>query len=122
MVVPITVLLAFQLVGEVLARAFALPLPGPVLGMVGLLTAFALFPWLMATVRPVATFLLAHLSLLFVPAGVGVVAHLDRFGTDGVALGLTIVGSTVLTLLVAVGVFIAVARWTDPKTERPRDD
>ncbi len=56
--------------------------------------------------------LLGSLALLFVPAGVGVTQHLGLLGEHGLALGIALVGSTVGTLLVTVGVFLAVKRWT----------
>jgi holin-like protein len=60
----------------------------------------------------VAETLLGHLSLLFVPAGVGIVGHLDRLGGHGPALMLAIVVSTVLAITVGALVFSAVARAT----------
>jgi putative effector of murein hydrolase LrgA (UPF0299 family) len=108
----IALLLTFQLAGEVAVRAAALPVPGPVLGMALLLAAFALRPALVEAVAPTARGLLAHLSLLFVPAGVGVVGHLDRMGTDGAAILTAIVASTALAMLAAAAAFLAVARLT----------
>ena len=105
----LTVLLAFQLIGEVAARALHLPLPGPVIGMALLFVALLAVPRL-AAITPTARVLLANLSLLFVPAGVGVVGHLDTFGTQGPALAVAIVGSTVLAILAGVGTFLGVAR------------
>ena len=54
--------------------------------------------------------LLKHLSLLFVPAGVGVVQQLDRLGGEGVRLLAVIVLSTAITLAVTALVFAGVAR------------
>ncbi len=79
-------LLLSQLAGEAAARALGLTVPGPVLGMLILLAAFALFPALVATVRPVAQTLLGNLSLLFVPAGVGIVGHINTLGNQGPAI------------------------------------
>lgn len=112
MIQAIALLLAFQLAGEVTARALGLSLPGPVLGMAGLIAAFALIPSLHASARPVARGLLAHLSLLFVPAGVGIVGHLGRLGADGLPLLVAVVVSTVLSIAVGGAVFAAVARAT----------
>ena len=56
--------------------------------------------------------LLAHLSLLFIPAGVGVVRNLDVLAANGVALAAALVGSTVLALLAAVATFRLVSRLT----------
>src|SRR3990167_7315813 len=75
MLVPITVLLTFQLIGEVIAQALRLPIPGPVVGM-GLFFAALALPRVPAgRMREPAQQLLQHLSLLFVPAGVGVMLH-----------------------------------------------
>ena len=53
-----------------------------------------------------ANVLLASLSLLFVPAGVGVVQYFDLLARYGVALGVSLIVSTLATLLVTVGVFL----------------
>lgn len=78
------VLLACQLVGDLLARGLSLPLPGPVIGIVllaGILFMAQHFPryWARTTpnVEKASDALLAHLGLFFVPAGVGISAHFD---------------------------------------------
>lgn len=110
MILAITILLCCQLLGEGAARALGLPLPGPVIGMALLLAALLIFPRLAEQIRPTTQGLLAHLSLLFVPAGVGVVGHLATFGTDGGAILLALVVSTIAAIAVSAAVFIAVAR------------
>ena len=106
-------LLTCQLVGEALARALNLPAPGPVIGLA--LLAGGLAVWARGQTNPdveatdvakVSTALLGSLSLLFVPAGVGVVQYFDLLAANGVALALALVVSTVLTLLATVGVFL----------------
>ena len=99
-----TWLLTLQLVGEALARLLMLPFPGPVVGML-LLVASLHFRVLREPVHAAATYLLSHLSLLFVPVGVGVITHLDLLRDYGVRLMLVIALSTwagmaVTTLLV----------------------
>ena len=112
MITALAILLACQLAGEITVRALGLPLPGPVLGML-LLTGLLLgFPRLVQAIRATAEGLLANLSLLFVPAGTGIVAHLDRLGPDGPALLAAIVGSTVIGLAVTVVTFTTVTRLT----------
>ena len=106
----IAVLLTFQLAGEVASRGLGLSVPGPVLGLALLLGAFALSQRLVELVAPTARVLLAHLSLLFVPAGVGVVGHLDRLGADGAAVLAAIAVSTIAAMLAALGAFLAVRR------------
>jgi len=94
----LALLLAFQLIGEAATFALALPVPGPVLGMTLLLAAVALRRDLLARLRPTTSTLLTHLSLLFVPAGVGVMVHGARLATEGLAIVGAILASTVLAL------------------------
>ncbi len=110
MIHAVALLLAFQLAGEIAARLTGLPLPGPVLGMAAMLVAFLALPRLHARTEATAQGLLGHLSLLFVPAGVGVVGHLGRLGTDGAPIAAAILISTVLAIAVGAVVFVAVAR------------
>lgn len=110
MVPALSIILIFQLVGEVISRALHLPLPGPVLGMVGLVLALQMIPPLGALIRPAAQGLLANLALLFVPAGVGVVAHLPTIAAHGLALAVSLVVSTLLAIIVGALTFTWVAR------------
>lgn len=87
MIAGLLALLACQLVGELVVDLTGLPVPGPVAGMVILLG------WLTwrrppadAPVLRAGDALLRHLQLLFVPAGVGVVAHLAVIGGAAVAV------------------------------------
>ncbi|MDO9164879.1 MAG: CidA/LrgA family protein [Rhodoferax sp.] len=92
-------LLALQSIGELLARGFSLPFPGPVIGMILLLLALRL-PAVREPVAACANFLLSHLSLLFVPVGVGVMTHLDLVGQYGGRMLIVIVLSTWIGLAV----------------------
>ena len=96
----LTTLIACQLAGEVIARAMALPLPGPVLGLVLLLGLLLVRGGPDAEMRDASGGLLRHLSLLFVPAGVGVVTQLDALAQDWAAIAVAIVVSTALGLAV----------------------
>ena len=86
-------LLLLQGAGEGLTHAFALPFPGPVVGLVLLLVALH-WPWVREPVAAVAELLLANLSLLFVPVGVGIITHLQLVSRYGVQLLVVIVLST----------------------------
>jgi holin-like protein len=94
-------LLVFQSVGELLARGLTLPLPGPVIGMVLLLVALR-WPTVRKPVAACAEFLLSHLSLLFVPVGVGVMTHLSLVSQYGVRMLAVVVLSTLAGLGVTV--------------------
>ncbi len=125
MITALSLILAFQLVGEILSRALDLPLPGPVVGLCLLVAACILRPTLAARLRPTAQGLLSHLSLFFVPAGVGVVAHWPVLRDHGIGLALAIMGSTLLAIAAGALTFQAVARWTgavDPSALKGRSN
>ena len=94
-------LLIFQSAGELLGRGLALPLPGPVIGMVLLLLALR-WPAVQEPVSACADFLLSHLSLLFVPVGVGVMTHLSLVSQYGIRMLAVVILSTVAGLVVTV--------------------
>lgn len=112
MIAALATLLVFQLLGEALVRALDLPVPGPVLGLALLLPVLAWRPPVLAMVRPTAQTLLQHLSLLFVPAGVGVMLHLQRLGDEALAIGVALVLSTWIGLVVAALTMQALMRMT----------
>jgi holin-like protein len=97
----ILILLSFQLIGEVLHRMCSLSLPGPVLGMF-LLTLFLLWKprALSEPLRSTSRLLFEWLGLLFVPAGVGVIANLDLIRNQWIPILVGLVGSTLLSLVV----------------------
>ncbi|MGE0487050.1 MAG: CidA/LrgA family protein [Gammaproteobacteria bacterium] len=96
----LTLLLLFQLAGEVLARWLQLAVPGPVVGMALLLGMLALRRGPDAELRGTAQGLLQHLSLLFVPAGTGVLVHAHRVAQDWLPLVVALVLSTLIGLAV----------------------
>jgi putative effector of murein hydrolase LrgA (UPF0299 family) len=112
MIINLVILLGFQLLGEVTSRGLNLSLPGPVIGMASLFAVCVIWPRVATRIAPTTTVLLAHLSLLFVPAGVGVVGHLDTFGADGPALGLAIIGSTIAAISIGALTFVGLMRLT----------
>jgi len=96
-----TWLLVLQLTGEALAHLFNLPFPGPVVGML-LLVISLQFHRVREPVHAAASYLLSHLSLLFVPVGVGVITHLDLLRDYGLKLMLVIALSTWAGMAVTV--------------------
>ncbi|MBY6090787.1 MULTISPECIES: CidA/LrgA family protein [Rhodobacterales] len=117
MILNIVIILGFQLAGETLVRGLGLSLPGPVLGLAGLFVTFLLFPAVARMVSSTAQGLLAHLSMLFVPAGVGVVQHLSIMESEGLGLLLAVLASTTLALIVGAFTFVGVARLTEGPKE-----
>ncbi len=119
MIASLGVILLCQLMGEIVVRGLGLPIPGPV---IGLLLLFALLlgrdriallrrgPLQSGGVETASDGMLAHLSLLFVPAGVGVVQQLHLVAEHGVAIFLILLLSAVVTLLVTAVTFIGADR------------
>jgi holin-like protein len=104
------VIVCFQFAGEALSRFAGLPVPGPVVGLALLILAALAWPALQREVEEVADLLLRHLSLLFVPAGVGVLQYLDLLRREWLPLLAVIVISTALTLAVSALAFTAMAK------------
>jgi putative effector of murein hydrolase LrgA (UPF0299 family) len=102
-------LLAMQSLGELLSRGLSLPFPGPVIGMLLLLLLLSL-PVVREPVAECANFLLSHLSLLFVPVGVGVMTHMGLLSQYGVRMLVIIVLSTWIGLAVTVLALKAIRR------------
>ena len=107
-------LLLLQSAGELLAHALRLPFPGPVVGLVLLLVALR-FEVVRTPVSACADFLLAHLSLLFVPVGVGVMTHLSLIGEYGLRMLAVIVLSTWIGLAVTALALRTLMRQQAPK-------
>ena len=107
-------LLAFQLVGELLARGLDLPVPGPVIGMLLLFVALQVRkPAESAGVLRVSDAMLRHLQLLFVPPAVGIVTYLAVLRSDALPIAGALVGSW-LAGLATVGLLVTLLTRRDP--------
>jgi holin-like protein len=100
MINTFTILLVFQTLGEGLAYAFSLPVPGPVIGMVLLFCFLMIRRDAAPKLAPTALEFLKHLSLLFIPAGVGIMVHAQRVAAEWLAIGAALVLSTTVSLVV----------------------
>ncbi len=119
MIASLSLILLCQLAGEVIVRGLSLPMPGPVVGLLLLLLlllardrfgVLARGPLQQDGVENASRGLLAHLSLLFVPAGVGVMQKLDVVADHGIAIAAVLAISVALTLLVTVATFLVASR------------
>ncbi len=106
-----TVLLVCQLIGEVTVRALRLPAPGPVLGMALL---FGILLWRGAPdwLDQVGQGLLRFLPLFFVPAGVGVMNHIQLMRTEWLAITVALLASTIMTMIATAGALLLFLRLT----------
>lgn len=92
-------LIGYYLAGEFLARSLALPLPGSVLGMLLLFVSLCVRRGVPLTLREHVPPLMQHLSLLFIPSGVGAVLLSARLAEHAAALAVVLTVSTLATLL-----------------------
>ena len=95
-----TLLLSCQLAGEVIVVAFDLLIPGPVVGMVILFAGLMGKGGVPGGLGELSTGILRHLSVLFVPAGVGVMLHVGKLEDEWLAVSAALVVSAVATLVV----------------------
>src|SRR5260221_12159290 len=119
MIASLSLILLCQLAGEIIVRGLVLPMPGPVLGLLFLLllllardrfSILARGPLTGEAGETASRGRLANLSLLFVPAGVGVVQKLDLIAAHGIGIIAVLAGPVWVTLLTTGGTFLAASR------------
>lgn len=117
----ITLLLVYQLVGEISVRLLGLPIPGPVLGMVMLFITLLVLGRMPEPLNNASGVLLSHLSLLFVPAGVGMMVHFDRIAAEWLPITLALFFSTIITIMATAAIMHLTSRWLAPDSSGPEE-
>ena len=92
-----------------LAGLLSVPVPGPVIGMALLFITLLIRGGPSEELRSTSNTLLQNLSLLFIPAGAGLLLHLHRLADDWLPLTLAVVISTLLSMAVSA----LVIKWLD---------
>src|SRR5690606_42100964 len=87
-------LLAVQVAGEAIVFALSIPIPVAVVGMALLFAYLVIRGGEDADLVTFTSAFLKHLSLFFIPAAVGIMAHLDRIADEWVAIAAALVIST----------------------------
>jgi holin-like protein len=118
MLTYLTLIFVCQLVGELVAVATGWPIPGPVIGMALLFAGLLVRGGIPAGLGGVGEGLVGNLSLLFVPAGVGVMQHAKLIGSELVPISVALLVSTVLAVAVT-GIFMA---WLGARSASAPDD
>jgi holin-like protein len=120
------ILIGCQLIGEVLRAAFHLPIPGPVIGMFLLTAALASRDRGKADddgapspLQRASDALITHMGLLFVPAGVGVIAEAALLRSQWVPIVAGLIGSTVLGLVATGFVMHRISRAAETRRSAP---
>lgn len=114
MLFAVLALFALQFVGDLIAGVLPFPIPGMVIGLVLLLAALTVRRHWLGPERAVpdalssvTSALHGHFGLLFVPAGVGVVANIDRLRVDGLALFGVVLLSTAATIGITAAIIVS---------------
>jgi holin-like protein len=116
----LTLLLVFQLIGEAISLYFSLSIPGPVIGMLLLFLSLLLLYKIKKNnvnkqhqddaLSTSANAILSHLSLLFIPAGVGLIVHIDRLENQWLPIIAAIVLGSIITMTITAGTMIFLNR------------
>lgn len=109
-----TWLLVFQCAGEALVRLAGWPIPGPVVGMALLFSALLMRRDSPEALTVASQGLAKHLSLLFVPAGVGVMMYVGQVAAEWLPIVVALVVSTIL----AIGATAVTFNWLLKRAER----
>jgi holin-like protein len=96
----LAILLSFQCLGEGVSYVFKIPVPGPVVGMLLLFGFMMARPQIANAIEATALELLRHLSLLFIPAGVGIMVSAGKIRGDALAVVVSVAVSTTLAIVV----------------------
>ena len=106
MIAAFLLLISCELAGEIVRGAFDLPIPGPVIGMFCLAAGLSVrkdtlgVPAIPEALGQTAETLIGQMGLLFVPAGVGIVAEAGLVRQELLPIAVGLIGSTVLSLVV----------------------
>ena len=122
MLTAILCLIGCQLIGETIREVFHLPIPGPVIGMFLLAALLSLRGGkadgaIPASLDRAADALISHMGLLFVPAGVGIIAEAGLLRQQWLSIVAALLGSTVLSIAVTGLVMYWVTRWSEAPNE-----
>ncbi len=107
----LTAIFCCQLIGELFVTALRIPVPGPVVGMALLFAGLLIHGSIPEDLGAVGNALIGNLALLFVPAGVGVMLHVQLIGRDWLPISVALVVSTALTIAVTAALMV----WLAPR-------
>jgi holin-like protein len=109
-----------QLTGELIQHLSRIPVPGPVIGMGVLFAGLVIRGDVPPELNGVGSGLLGYLSLLFVPAGVGVMAKADLLQAEWMPITIALIGSSVVAIAVSALAMQFIGRWSRPEPDELR--
>lgn len=110
----LSIIFAIYLFGEGVSLILPFNFPGSIIGMFLLFTALS-FKWLkLEDIKRVSDFLLKHMALFFIPAGVSVMSSFSLIEEYIIPISLTLIFSTIFMLaFIAMAVDFLVKRVKD---------
>lgn len=94
----LTLIFLCQLLGEVIVGGLGAPIPGPVIGMALLFGILLIRGGVPKPLAEVSGVLQGAMSLLFVPAGAGVMLHLGLLEDEALPIAVALLVSTLVTI------------------------
>jgi holin-like protein len=114
----ISILLGFNLLGLALEKGLHVPIPGNVIGLILFTAALFLRIVKLEWVERSADFLLKHMMLFFAPIIVGTIAFFPLLKQYGLTIVVSLVGSTLIVMLVTGGVVSLIGGRTSGSSEK----
>lgn len=102
MIIGLTQILIFQGLGEILSKFFMPHIPGPVFGLILLVTYLFFKKEVNKDLGFVADAFAQHLGLLFIPAAVGAILFLPALRSNALAIIASLVGSLLATFVISI--------------------
>ena len=120
MVLNFFIIVLCQIGGNAVVRFLDVPIPGPVVGLLLLFSLLIVRGGIPAGMDRGTTPLLRHMSLLFIPAGTGVLMHLDLIRDEWLPVVAVIAVTTPLALLITAAALRLCMPTADAKGEANR--
>ncbi|MCK8058442.1 MULTISPECIES: CidA/LrgA family protein [unclassified Fusibacter] len=92
------IILGICILGELISSSLPFPIPGNILGMIIMLMLLTSKIVKKQQVEDVAEFLLSHLAVFFIPAGVGLINVTNIIGKDLLSIISIIILSTIIVM------------------------
>ncbi|GAA3257724.1 Antiholin-like protein LrgA [Lactococcus lactis subsp. lactis] len=94
------IIFGFSFVGNVISNLFHLPVPGPIIGMILLFLSLQFKLLQFRHVDEAGTFLINNMTILFLPAGVGIMAKWNLISHFWAQILLIVVGALIINMLI----------------------
>ncbi|WP_282674084.1 CidA/LrgA family protein [Lactococcus cremoris] len=94
------IIFGFSFIGNVISNVFRLPVPGSILGMILLFLALQFKLLEFRHVDEAGSFLINNMTILFLPAGVGIMAKWNLISHFWAQILLIVVGALVINMLI----------------------